>query len=135
MLRPRVIIFMAWMFSNLAWQMRNLTISKPSDKAHISDNESVLSATKFSAPWGSSCHNNCVLEGLCMQQESLSKTVVLRTAHSYGWRWENLETFLYTSWLVLVYPPLYNSSFGQGNSRLDTKEDLIVQVNQDSHVS
>ena len=51
----------------------------PPDKTpHTSDNESVLNATKSSIPRGLPCHNNCVLEGLCMQPESFPKTIVLR---------------------------------------------------------
>ena len=72
---------------------------------------SVLSATKFSAPWGKSpCHNKYVLEELCTQRVRFQK------CHSHGWRWNILGTFPHTFWFVLAHLHLYNFSFRKDNS-------------------
>lgn len=65
---------------------------------------------------------DCVCSGMVFRRRSFSEML----PHSYRWRWENLETFLHTSWLVLSHPSLYNSSFGKDNPRLVKREDKAV---------
>ena len=114
---------------NSAWQIINLTTSKPPDKApHTSDCEPVSNATKSFAPWGSSCQNNYVLEGSWMQRESLPKTIVLRTALFLWVAMGKFGNLLPCFLIGLGISPALQLLLWKWNSRLDQRRIHLVNV-------